>query len=185
MVSGMFELSGAFGKRVVGVVGGRARMDDVDEFLRKLAKIDKKNRTTSQVFEASSIAGKEHLVHAAHLALIAQATKKNFASSLHIELFCWVAAERQIARAFEKVGLHKGSKDLAILTLGDSRARVKQASANIRSELGITRADDVLDVTRKKVSKLLKVFSIPKDELKIAPIQKLVLEQIALLALEK
>lgn len=185
MVLGMFELRGAYGKRVVGVVGGRARVDDVDEFLRKLATIDKENRTTSQVFDASSIAGKEHLVHAARLALIAQATKKNFASSLHIELFCWVAAERQIARAFEKVGLHKGSKDLAILTLGDSRARVKQASVNIRRDLGIKRDDDVLDVTREKVSKLRKVFSIPKDELKIAPIQKLVLEQIALLTLEK
>ncbi len=104
---------------------------------------------------------------------------------MNIELVCWAAAERQIARAFEKVGLHKGSKDLAILTLGDSRTRVKQASDNIRHELGIKRGDDVVDVTREKVSKLLKVFSIPKDELKIAPIQKLVLERVALLALEK
>jgi KEOPS complex subunit Cgi121 len=185
MVLGMFELRGAYGKRVVGVVGGRARVDDVDEFLRKLAMIDKENLTTSQVFDASSIAGKEHLVHASRLALIAQATKKNFASSMNIELVCWAAGERQIARAFEKVGLHKSSKDLAILTLGDSRTRVKQASVNIRRELDIKRDDDVLDVTQEKVSKLLKVFSIPKDELKIAPIQKLVLERVALLALEK
>jgi len=185
MVFGMFELRGAFGKCVVGVVGGRARVDDVDEFLRKLATIDKENQTTSQVFDASSIAGKEHLLHAARLALTAQATKKNFASSLNIELSCWAAAERQIARAFEKVGLHKVSKDLAILTLGDSRAQVKQTSVNIRRELGLKRADDVLDVTRGKVPKLLKVFSIQNDELKIAPIQKLVLERIALLALEK
>ncbi len=185
MVLGMFELRGVFGKRVVEVVGGQARVDDVDEFLRKLAKIDRENRTTNQVFDASSIAGKEHLVHATRLAIIAHATKKNFASSMNIELVCWAAAERQITRAFEKVGLRKNSKDLAILTLGDSRARVNQASINIRHELSLKRADDVLDVTREKVSKLLKVFSIQNDELKIAPIQKLVLERIALLTLEK
>ena len=160
-------------------------MNDVDELLRKLTKVDKENQTTSQAFDASSIAGKEHLVHAARLALIAHATKKNFASSLNIELVCWAAAERQIARAFEKVGLRKGSKDLAILTLGDSRARVKHALVNIRRELDMKRDDDVLELTREKVSKLLKIFSISKDELKIAPLQKLVLEQVALLALEK
>jgi len=181
----MFELRGAFGKRVVGVVGGRVSVGDVDEFLRKLAKVDKENRTTSQAFDASCIAGKEHLVHAARLALIAHATKSNFASSLNIELVCWVAAERQIGRAFEKVGVHKGSKNLAILSLGNSRAQVRRALVNIRRELDMKRDDGVLELTREKVSKLLGVFSISKDELKIAPPQKLVLERVALLTLQK
>lgn len=185
MVLGMFELGGAFGKRVVGMVGGRASVGDVDELLRKLAKVDEKNRTTSQAFEASSIAGKEHLVHAARLALIAHATKRNFASSLNIELVCWAAAERQIARAFEKVGIHKGCKGLAILALGSSRAQVRRALVSICRELGIERDDGVLELTRGKVSNLCKVFSISDDELKVAPIQKLVLERVALLALER
>lgn len=181
----MFELKGAFGKRVVGVVGGRANVGDVDEFLGKLAKADRENRTTSQAFDASSVAGKEHLVHAAHLALAAHAAKRNFASSLNIELVCWAAAERQIARAFEKVGVHKGSKGLAILALGGSRAQVRRALVSICRELGIERDDGVFGLTREKVSKLCKVFSISKDGLKIAPIQKLVLERVALLALER
>lgn len=181
----MFQLKGAFGKRVVGVVGGRASVSDVDEFLGKLAKADRENRTTSQAFDASSIAGKEHLVHAAHLALAAYATKRNFASSLNIELVCWAAAERQIARAFDKVGVRKASKGLAILSFGVSRAQVRRALVIICRELGIERDDSVLELTREKVSKMCKVFSISKDELKIAPIQKLVLERVALLALER
>jgi len=183
VVQAMFELRGVFGKRVVGVVGGRASVGDVDEFVRKLAEVDKENQTTSQAFDASSIAGKEHLVHAARLALIAHAAKRGFASSLNIEAICWAAAERQIARAFEKVGIQKGSRDLAILDLGDSRARVKRTLIDICRELGIERDDGVLELTRQKVPKLCKVFSISKDELKIAPIQKLVLERVALLAL--
>jgi tRNA threonylcarbamoyladenosine modification (KEOPS) complex Cgi121 subunit len=185
MVLGMFKLRGPFGERIVGVVGGRASTRDVDEFLGKLAKADRKNRTTSQAFDASSIAGKGHLVHAARLALVAHATKKNFASSLNIELVCWVAAERQIARAFKKVGLRESSKELAILTLGDSRARIRHALANICRGLGIERDDGVLELTREKVGSLRKVFSISEDELKIAPLQKLVLERVALLALER
>jgi len=51
--------------------------------------------------------------------------------------------------------------------------------------LGIERDDSVLELTREKVSKLCKVFSISKDGLKIAPIQKLVLERVALLVLER
>ncbi|MFQ6130013.1 MAG: KEOPS complex subunit Cgi121 [Candidatus Hadarchaeaceae archaeon] len=181
----MFELKGAFGRRVVGVVGGRTNVGDVDEFLGKLAKADRENQTTSQAFDASSIAGKEHLVHAAHLALTAHAVKRNFASSLNIELVCWAAAERQIARAFEKIGVSKGSRGLAILSLGVSRAQVRRALVSICRELDIEQDDSVLELTREKVSKLCKVFAISNDELKIAPTQKLVLERVALLALER
>jgi len=180
-----FELRGPFGRRVVGVAGGRARVGDVDELLKKLAAVDERYGTTSQVFDASRVAGPEHLVHAARLALTAQATKRNFASSLNIELICWVAAERQIARAFEKVGLHVGSEALAVLVIGGTRPQVKKTLAGILHELNLKRDDGVLEFRREKVSQLRRVFSISGDESKIAPTQKLVLERVALLALEK
>lgn len=160
-------------------------MDDVEKCLRELARADEKNKTTSQLFNASRIAGNEHLVHAARLALIAHSTGKNFASSLNIELVCWVAAERQISRAFEKVGLRKGDRHLAILTLGGSRTQVKRAITEIVHELELKQDDDVLKLTPQKISEISDVFSISKSELKLAPIQKLVLERMALLALEK
>lgn len=181
----MFELRGAFGKRVVGVVGGRGSLTDIDGCLKGLAKVDEKNQTASQLFNASRIAGKEHLVHAARLALIARSAERNFASSLNVELVCWAAAERQISCAFEKVGLRRGDEHLAVLTLGGSWTQVKRAMADIANELGLKRDDDVLGLTSQKVSEISKVFSISKDELRIAPIQKLVLERVALLALEK
>lgn len=160
-------------------------MSDVDGILKNLARVDKKRGTISQVFDASCVAGPEHLVHAARLALISWMTERSFANSLNIELICWVAAERQIARAFEKVGLRVGNKTLAILILGNSRAQVKEATAAIFNELSLKRDDRVLEFTHKKALKLRKIFSISKNESKVAPIQKLVLERIALLALEK
>ncbi len=182
---GMFELRGPFGKRVVSIGGGRGRVVDVDGLLKRLAAIDQTKGTTSQIFDASLVAGVEHLVHAARSALIAHATKNNFASSLGVELVCWVAAERQIARAFEKVGVHQGDGELALLTVGTSRAQVKTARTEIFRELAIRRDDRVLELKHEKFSSLQKAFSISQKELEVAPAQKLVLERIALLALAK
>lgn len=181
----MYELKGCFGKRVVGVSGGRIRAGNVEELLDKIQKIDRANKTTSQIFDASYVAGSEHLVHSARSALIAHAMKTNFADSLNIEISCWVAAEQQIARAFEKVGLRENSDTVAILVLGDSRPRVKKVLHEICRELGIAREDDVLELTAEKIPRLVEIFSISNGELKIAPDQKLVLERIALLTLKK
>lgn len=180
-----FELRGPFGRRVAGVAGGRGAVKDVDEFFRVLAEIDKRQGTTSQAFDASRVAGAEHLVHAARSALIAHSAKHNFASSLGIELVCWVAAERQIGRVFEKVGVSKGSRELALLTIGTSRAQVKAAMAEIFRTLAIKRDDGVLELKRTKFPILQKTFSISRKELRVASIRNLILERIALLALAK
>lgn len=178
-------LRGPFGKRVAGVSGGRVSSVDVEKFLEKLQRIDKEEKTTSQLFDASHIAGLEHLLHSARLALIAQATGMNFADSPNIELLCWVAAERQISRAFEKVGLRRDSDTAAILVLGDSKLQVKKVLEEIHQGLGIKREDGVLELTEQKIPKLIKSFSISKEEMKFAPVRRLILERVALLALEK
>ena len=180
-----FELRGPFGRRVVGAAGGKGMVKDVDELLRKVAAIDRKRGTTSQTFDASRVAGVEHLVHAARLALIAHATKSNFASSLGIELVCWAAAERQIGRAFEKVGVRQGCRELALLTLGTSRSQVMASMAEIFRELDFELDNTVLELKPEKFSPLQKTFSVSKEELRVASLQKLILERAALLALAK
>lgn len=181
----MFELKGIFGKRLVGIAGGRATVANVNEIFKELASVNRKHGTISQIFDASRIAGKGHLLHGARLALIARATGKNFASSLNIELACWVAGERQINRAFEKVGLHEGDRVAAILTVGKTRSGVKRALSDILRELHVERDDSVIELAPRKLAKLLETFSIPKRELDIADVQKLVLERIALLSLQR
>jgi KEOPS complex subunit Cgi121 len=158
---------------------------NVDEIFEELASVDRKHGTVSQIFDASRIAGKSHLLHGARLALIAQATGKNFANSLNIELVCWVAGERQINRAFEKVGMREGNMAVAILTVGKTRSGMRRAREDILRELHIKRDDSVLELASRKTVKLLEIFSIPKRELDIADVQKLVLERIALLSLQR
>lgn len=181
----MFELKGAFGKRAVGVMGARAEVRDVDAMLKTLSAIDEKAHTVGQIFNADRIAGKEHLIHAARLALYAQAMRTGFAGSLNIELVCWASGLRQIAQAFERVGLRKGCRQVAILTIGNTREVVKRAQAKILQELCVKRDDKVIDITPKKIPALMKTFNITKRELKIADVQKLVLEKVALLSLQR
>ncbi len=181
----MFEFKGPFGKRVIGIAGGRIAIKSVDEVLKTIRSVDRKHGTVSQIFDASRIAGAEHLAHAARLALTAHTTGTNFADALGIELVCWTAGARQINRAFEKVGLRKKSKSVALLTIGKARGQVKLAQADLLHQLHITRDDRMIELTPKKVNMLLKIFSIPKHELKIADAKKLVVERIALLSLQK
>jgi len=185
MATVMYELRGTFGKRVVGIVGGKLANEGIDETLDGLARIDRRYGTVSQIFDASRIAGKDHLLHAARLSLIAEATGKKFASSLNIELACWAAAERQIVRAFGKVGVLKGTGEIVILTLGKTSLAVKKSIDDFVRELLVERDDDVVELTPEKIPTLLRIFSIPKGELEISDIQKLVLERIALLCLQR
>jgi len=185
MSGSMLVLTGPFGRRALNIAGGRAAVRNVGEILKKLATIDGEHGTTSQVFDASRIAGKMHLAHAAKLALTAQFTRRRFTSSLGLELVCWAAGVRQINLALERVGLRGGSTEVAILTLGRSQPAVKRAQADIFSELGIERDDSVLELTPKKTLSLASVFSISGRELGVAGIEKLVLEKIALLSLER
>ena len=179
------ELRGPFGRRVVGAAGGRGMVTSTDEFLQRLAAVDQAMGTTSQIFDALQIASTEHLVHAARSALIAHATNNNFASSLGIELMCWTAAERQIGRAFEKVGVRQGARELAFLVVGTSRVQVKTAMAKIFHEFAVERDDKVLELRQGKLSIMRWTFSISPEELKVAPFEKLILERVALLALAK
>ncbi len=180
-----FKVNGDFGSRAVGIAAGTFHVDEVDGFLGKLAEIDKESGTVTQAFNTSRIAGIEHLVHAVRLALIANGNRTGFASSLTIELICWAAAEGQIGRAFDKIGVKVGEGGLAILSIGNSDQRVKSTVSKIFRDFALRWDNTLLEPRRGKLSEIKKIFSISQDEIKVAPIQKIVLERVALLALAK
>jgi len=180
-----FPIRGRFGARVVGVAAGQFSVDDVDGFLAKLAEVDREAGTVTQAFNASRVAGADHLVHAARLALDAQANGTGFASSVPIELICWASAERQIGRAFEKMGVCRGKVELAILTIGDSSDQATNAMKKIFSGLEARWDNGLLKLNSGKTFELAKSFSINKEEIALAPIERIVLERVALLSLAK
>ncbi len=180
-----FRVKGSFGSKVVGVAAGICRVENVDEFLAKFAEVDKAENTVTQVFDASRVAGAGHLIQAARLALNAQASKMGFASSPSIELICWAAAERQIGRAFEKIGVRSGEIGLAFVSVGNSSSHVRRALSKIFRKLVKDWDNSLIEISRNKIPGLRRVFSISKEELAIASIEKIVLDRVALLAVAK
>jgi tRNA threonylcarbamoyladenosine modification (KEOPS) complex Cgi121 subunit len=172
-------------RAVVAVVGGKGKVKDVNEVLDHLREIAKKHGIVAQAFDACVVAGVRHLVHAARLATLAQEDKRGFANSLEVELICWTSAERQIGRAIKKIGLKSGKRKLAFVAIGDSHAKVKKALGEVFLSLGLKPAPKVLDLSREKEKKIREIFSISPRELGVIPLEKLVIERISLLELQR
>lgn len=157
----------------------------VDEVLKKVRKVDSEVGTVSQLFDAAKVAGFAHLAHAGRLALLAHLRGSGFTDTLSMELACWTAGERQIGRALEKVGLREGTRTVALVSVGEKREAVEEALERILQETGIKREDGVVELFPFKVRVLSEVFSLPGGMVRKLGAQKLVLERVALLALEQ
>lgn len=180
----IFEAAG-IKMKAFGVAGGTGRIRDVNDFLKRLSGIAKKHKVVAQAFDGRTVAGTKHLVHAARLAAKAQESGKGLASTLEVELVCWVAAERQIARAIGKVGLKNGEQNVAILVIGDSNAAVKRAMNETLSSLDLKDAPGVLSLGREKEKRIKEIFSITSKELESTPLVNLVLERVSMLELQR
>ncbi|TDA29446.1 MAG: hypothetical protein DSO03_06915, partial [Hadesarchaea archaeon] len=161
--------------------GGRG----VGEILERIRGVDQKMGTITQAFDARLVAGKAHLAHASRLALLAHSRGMGFADSLALELICWAAAERQISRALEKMGLKEDSIAIGLVSVGEEKKAVEKALEEILRETEMEREDGVLDLSPSKERLLLERFHLPKGMVRKLGVQKLVLERIALLALER
>lgn len=180
----VYRVKGSSGVRVLGVASGTFDVDDVDVFVRKLAQTDAELGTVTQAFNSMRVAGVAHLVHASRLAIIAHESGRGFASTLAIELICWAAADRQIYRAFEKIGVRRGRNRLALVSIGNLASQVRKAIVKIFQDLGASWDNSLMEISSEKIPEIRRAFSITR-EAELAPIQKIVLERVALLALEK
>ncbi|KXA95142.1 hypothetical protein AKJ65_02455 [candidate division MSBL1 archaeon SCGC-AAA259E19] len=180
----MIEIQGNFGRRFLKVSGGHGELDEIEEAIKKVEKIDRAEGTTSQIFNARRIAEKQHLIHASKLALEAWEKGKSFANSLRIELTCWTAALRQIDKAIDRVGVKENSKEFASLTVGKNKQKVEKVNSTINRVLEIEPDDKILKINKEKVENLKKAFDIsPKQLINFSP-KEAILEKIALLSLE-
>ncbi len=181
----MVEITGEFGERQVLVTGGFAEIENIEKIIEKLNEIDEKYETISQLFNASTIAGKNHLYHASKLALEALENGQAFAKSPSIELTCWVAGMRQIKKSLKRVGVDEDSNKIALVTIGEKKTKAEEAQKEILQTLDVERDEQVLEIDKDKEKRLGKIFSISEKQLEIMPIDRLVMEKVALLSLEQ
>jgi len=164
------------------------KLPDVNKFFSNIK--GKAESGSVQFFDASLVAGSEHLRFAALNALNAFKGNINISSSLAMETLLYASAQRQIKEAVKLMGIKPSTDRVAVLILADTQQQVSEALKAVSQLLGGRRDDSVVDLTDGKIAGLCKFFKISGKELEAKARRKsvtkeaitdLVLEHMALL----
>lgn len=147
-----------------------------------------------QLFDASFVAGFDHLHFAALNALNAFKSKTNISNNLAMEVLLYASAQRQIKEALNLIGVKHGTRQVVVLILSASVEHASSALKIVSSLTGGKRDDSVVDFVDDKISNLLKMFDISEVELEAKTEQKngqkqaiidLIIEHMALLVTQR
>ena len=160
------------------------------EAFLKLNRKEKSQGVYVQFFNAQLIASSEHLVFAVLNALEAFKNKTNISKSLAMETMLYASAQRQIQKAIEFLGIKTPSKEMAMVVISENPDNVKAMLAYVSSILQAKPDDSVLNLTKEKIIKIQKAYSITSKMLNaVANMQdqeratvNLVIERVALLS---
>ncbi len=180
-------------KQHLTIAGFRdVRIKDVDDFFQVVKR--KIGNASVQFFDASLIAGSDHLLFSALNALNAFKGKVNISSSLSMETLLYASAQRQIREAVRLLGIKSSTNCVAVLVLAESRSQASSVLNAVTKLLGGKRDDSVIDLTGDKVADLKRLFRISNLELDAKTDRKgaerqaltdLVIEHMALLVTQR
>jgi KEOPS complex subunit Cgi121 len=168
------------------------KIKDVNQFFQAVK--DKTDDICVQFFDASLIAGWEHLLFAALNALNAFKSRVNISSSLAMETLLYASAQRQIKEAVRLIGIKSGSSRVAVLVLAETPEQTSETLTVVSKLLGGKRDDSVSDLTDDKIADLKRLFRISNMELEAKTERKgaekqalrdLVIEHMALLVTQR
>jgi KEOPS complex subunit Cgi121 len=176
-----------FGK-YVEITGYRnISFSKVDAFLKANRKQNNQH-VEVQFFEADLITTQEHLYFAVLNALQAFRSKTNKSKSVAMETMLYAAAQRQIQKAIDKVGVKPETKAMAVVIVGNSPECVEVMLKELTLCVGSEPDDSVLKLTKLKQQKIKETFQISDEQLKTqvaateAALVNLVIEEVALLS---
>ena len=177
-----------FDKHLI-VAGFRGvKLPDVNKFFQTIK--DKAENTCVQFFDASLIAGWEHLRFASLNALNAFKGNVNISSGLAMETLVYASAQRQIKEAVKLLGIKSNTDRVAVLILADTQEQASEVLKAVSQLLGGRRDDSVVGLTDEKIAGICKFFKISSIELeakaqrkdtKKQALTELVIEHMALL----
>jgi len=186
-----------------------AKMEGFDQYLAvagfknvKIADIDrlftdvkaKTANTCIQFFDATAIAGSDHLRFAALNSLNAFKNKLNISNSLAMETLLYASGQHQIKDALRLLGIKPASSQVAVLVLAETQRKASSVLDVASGLLKGARDDSVVELSEEKVAGLRKLFQISELELEAKTKRKgaenealldLVIEHMALLATQR
>lgn len=164
------------------------KLQDTNRFFQIIK--EQTEKACVQFFDASLVAGWEHLRFAALNALNAFKSNVNISNSLAMETLLYASAQSQIKEAVKLLGIKPSTSRVAVLILADTQEQSSEALKAASRLLGGRRDDSVVDLTDEKMAAVCKFFRISSIELeakaegkggKKQALTDLVIEHVALL----
>jgi len=165
---------------------------DIDKFLAGVK--EKTGNTCVQFFDATLIAGRDHLRFAALNSLNAFKNKLNISNSLAMESLLYASAQHQIKDALKLLGIKPNSNRVAVLVLAETQNQASSILESVSKLLQGKQDDSVIEFSNEKVDGLKRLFQISELELEAKTEKKdaqkealldLIIEHMALLATER
>ena len=158
--------------------GARGTVDEPEAVLKKAHAWSERNEGDVLIADARIVLGRDHLETAVRHALRAQSGGTMAARSVSMETLRYLSAQRQVADAIRIAGIHKDTKEIAIVVFGHERVN------ELVEVFGWLRDDRVLDYGGKS----FQAIGITEAEWATLPPNQradLALEKVALLDVEK
>jgi KEOPS complex subunit Cgi121 len=159
------------------VVPARTNFKDVEKLLSRMKEVSGRRRAVIQAFDPDMVLSENQLIFSAHHAFKAFAEKRAIAKKIESELLLWAAGTRRIEEAVKKVGVKDAGKVVFLIQKGREGAVLRDLKAEPDETL--------LRMSREKAGRIAHSFGINEDARSCYPLEELVLEKIAMLALEK
>lgn len=165
---------------------------DVKRFFQAIN--EKTGDACTQVFDASLVAGWEHLYFAVLNALNAFKSKLSISSSLAMETLLYASAQHQIKDAVNLMGIKPNTQKVAVLVCAKTPEQAKAVLKTVSRLLGGTPDDSVVKLTDGKTAGLMELFNISGIELEAKLERKgfekqalsdLIIEHVALLVTKR
>lgn len=188
----MIEKLEEFNKYLVITGFKNIQISNANAFIKKI-KSNTQN-SCAQFFDATLIAGPEHLRLAAINSLYAFRRKVNISSSLAMETLLYASAQNQISNAIRILGIKPNSRRVAVMIMAESKDKALWILNTVTKLMLGKRDDSVIDLNDEKVGRLRKLFQISSLELEAKTERKgarkealldLVIEHMALLAAKR
>jgi tRNA threonylcarbamoyladenosine modification (KEOPS) complex Cgi121 subunit len=150
---------------------------------------------TVQLIDLERVAGSRYLFLATYNALRSHRSKNPIARSLAMEILLYVAGEKQIGAALERVGITPETKKVAGIAVGNSKELVLECGASLSRLLMKAESDELLDKwNQERVKRVRSGFGIGDREIAALRrgnedtsqiVERLAIERSAMLAIKK
>ena len=151
-----------------------------------------KGEVAVQLVDARAVASQRHIISAAEHAAYSFARGENIAAKLSLEFLLYLAADRQLRSAIEKMGIKEENLKIAVIALGKKREKVVKALEELLVKLPGEVDASLLEASKEKEEHLRKIFDIKEEELEAArkvhreeALEHMILERIALFHVKK